>query len=350
MKIISDFFGGNIRTLSIENDTVHLDVDMRDSSGDWFYWAFAVEGAAGRTLHFVFPKNRVGYYGPAVSHDLSSWEWLGCKDGEDEFSYTFGKDEGRVYFAHHILYPEHRIDTLCEEYGLQRGVLCKGRCGSDVPLLSFGSGSNVILLTARHHACESTGSYVLEGVIRGLCENGIKDISVFAVPFVDYDGYKNGDQGKNRRPYDHNRDYDSEIPSIYPETEAIKRLAKENDIRFAFDFHSPWHKGGGNDVVMIIQKASVDRLKRFGRLLEESLTEDALRYETKNDLAPGVDWNNPDSPTFAKYMMATAQAEMAFTLETAYFGEPNNVVSAKKCIELGKSFADAIKKYMEGDV
>ena len=348
MKITSDFKGGNVRVINIENDTVYLDTDMRDSSGDWFYWAFAVEGAEGQTLHFSFPNNRVGYYGPAVSQDLLTWEWLGKKDGEEEFSYTFGKTESRVYFAHHILYPEERIDALARECGLSKSVLCRGRCGSDVPLLECGCGDKTILLTARHHACESTGSYVLEGVIRGLCEGGLDGFTVYAVPFVDYDGYLAGDQGKSRRPYDHNRDYDPQTPSIYPETEAIKALAKEKNVRFAFDFHSPWHKGGGHDLVMIVQKAKVELLNKFAKLLEGSITKNSLRYEAKNDLAPGVDWNNPNSPTFAKYMITEVGAEIAFTLETTYFGEADNVVSAEKCIALGRCFAEAIRKYTKG--
>ena len=141
---------------------------------------------------------------------------------------------------------------------------------------------------------------------------------------------------------------DPQVASIYPETEAIKRLAKEKSVRFAFDFHSPWHKGGGHDLVMIVQKVGVEKLRKFGALLEASITEDSLRYETKNDIAPGVDWNNPNSPTFAKYMASEVGAEISFTLETTYFGESDNIVSTEKCIALGRCFADAIKKYTEG--
>ena len=38
------------------------------------------------------------------------------------------------------------------------------------------------------------------------------------VPFTDYDGAQAGDQGKNRAPHDHNRDY---VEFLYPETKAI---------------------------------------------------------------------------------------------------------------------------------
>ena len=348
MKITSEFPGGNIKIVTIENDIIRLDTDMRDSAGDWFYWAFGVEAADGETLHFSFPKNRVGYYGPAVSHDLLKWEWLGHKDGEDEFSYTFGKDKGTVYFAHHILYPESRISDLVKNYGfIKIGTLTQGRLGSSVPLVRFGQGDKKILLTARHHACESTGSYVLEGVLQGLAENPVSGFEVLAVPFVDYDGYLSGDQGKSRQPHDHNRDYDPALPSLYPETDAIKKLAKDVGVDYAFDFHSPYHKGGEHDLCFIVQKANVEELRRFAAILESQITDSAFRYQTKNDLAPGVKWNNPASHTFANYMAKEVGAKIACTLETAYFGEPDNVASADKYLELGRCFAAAIKKYIE---
>jgi len=53
MNIHANFEGGNIKVLSIEEDTVFLQNDMRDSTGDWFYWAFCVEGAQGKTLTFT---------------------------------------------------------------------------------------------------------------------------------------------------------------------------------------------------------------------------------------------------------------------------------------------------------
>ena len=61
-------------------------------------------------------------------------------------------------------------------------------------------------------------------------------------------------------------------------------------------------------------------------------------------------WNNPNSPTFARYMVTEVGAEIACTLETAYFGESDNIISAKKCIALGKCFATAIIKYIKDNV
>jgi hypothetical protein len=41
-----------------------------------------------------------------------------------------------------------------------------------------------------------------------------ENVEVVIVPFMDKDGVEEGDQGKNRKPHDHNRDYIGE--SIHP--------------------------------------------------------------------------------------------------------------------------------------
>ena len=73
IKIHRDFIGGNIRVKSIDSDEITLENELRDSN-EWFYWAFCIEGAEGRELTFRMQNHRLGYYGPALSHDLKSWQ------------------------------------------------------------------------------------------------------------------------------------------------------------------------------------------------------------------------------------------------------------------------------------
>jgi hypothetical protein len=103
MRIHGDFVGGNIRVLREDGEHIYLNNELRDTQGDWFYWAFCVEGAEDKTITFHFPPIRLGYYGPAVSHDLKTWHWLRDEQMKiDSFTYTFGADEERVYFAHNM--------------------------------------------------------------------------------------------------------------------------------------------------------------------------------------------------------------------------------------------------------
>ena len=122
MRIHTCFPGGNIVVGGIENNTVRIERDIRDTEGDWFYWAFCAEDTAdlaGQTVTFLFPsKSRVGRFGAAVSRDLENWSWTESGEG-DRFTYTFSPGEDRVYFAHHMLYDTRRFSALCGRTGMR---------------------------------------------------------------------------------------------------------------------------------------------------------------------------------------------------------------------------------------
>lgn len=326
---------------------VFLENELRDSGGDWFYWAFCVENAQGNELTFHMEKDRLGYWGPAVSHDLKEWHWLGEQNG-DSFTYRFAENEDKVYFAHHILYPMERFSELTKRHGTEIKELCVTKKGRSVPYLEFGEGANTVVLTARHHACESTGSYVLEGVLEEILTHPIPNTRVFCVPFVDFDGVLDGDQGKSRIPHDHNRDY-IEAP-IYPEVAAIMRYAEGCGCHFAFDFHSPWHKGGENDNIFIVRNRAdrATEYDRFGALLEKESNKKSMDYSRENDHPSCTGWNQPSS-NFSYTMHCRHECHLAFTLESTYFGSEENKVSAKRLIELGKAFGRVLHQYVEED-
>ena len=347
MNISTAFSGGNAIFEILREDFVHIAPDLRDTNGNWFYWAFRVDHAAGKTVTFDFtPTAWVGPHGPAVSRDGLHWEWLMTSD-MSRFSYTF-PDDNPVYFAHDMLYQAERFDSLAEELKLPLQTLCVTAKGTPVPCFTFGQGDNHIVLTARHHCCESTGSYVLEGVLRELFPDPIPNCTFFVVPMVDYDGVKNGDQGKNRIPHDHNRDY---LPEpIYPQNRAIMAYAREHHTTMLLDFHSPWHVGGANNHVFLVHNTATPEatFERFGKLLEESLRPNALRYSRKNDFPAETDWNQSSHMKGALNLFAKTlpHLNMAFSLETTYFGTAYNRVSQEKLVELGRSYADALRKYL----
>mgnify|MGYP004530605949 FL=1 len=84
----------------------------------------------------------------------------------------------------------------------------------------------------------------------------------------------------------------------------------------------------------------------FGELFEAAGNAEAFRYERKNDYPPETGWNRVFRQ-FSVYMVKRPENDIAFTLETAYFGTPENPVDAKRLIEPGHCFAEALKKYIE---
>ncbi len=258
VTINTEFPGGNVEVLGNEAGVVKMAPDLRGDKA-WFYWYFeAVANEAGR-VKFIFPEKvagftngGIGFQGPAISTDSGkSWEWMGVDRVENNsFSYEFGKPNERVRFAVTIPYVEADLDAFLTRHAsnpnLKRSVLTKSEEGRNVELIQIGTPgpqTKPMLVTCRHHAAETMASYVLEGFLAEAMadsEFGRKfrqAYVLYAVPLVDTDGVEEGDQGKNRNPHDHNRDYGEN--SIYPEIRAIKKLDEEQDFRFALDFHCP---------------------------------------------------------------------------------------------------------------
>ena len=212
IAIRSDYPGGNITVEKIDAaaGVVALRPDLRDTKGNWFHWDFTLSGAAGRTLRFQFPKgyDYLSSLGPAISRDGGkSWRWLN-NDGRrhepnNAFDYTFAPDESETRFAVSIPYTQKDWDAASARWRGREGVIDE--------LLSGSPDAEWIRDNAD---------------------------CVF-VPFMDKDGVEDGDQGKNRRPHDHNRDY---FAGLYTSVRAFKELlVRESHGRriVFFDLHSP---------------------------------------------------------------------------------------------------------------
>ncbi len=346
MKIHADFECGNIRFLKQDENDIYLTNEMRGTIRDKaYYWAFCVEGAAGKTLNFRLDHEWVGPYGAAVSHDLINWSWTETSLDGAAFSYTFGENENKVYFAHDLLYTPSRLDALMSELGIKPYTVCKTQKGRDVPAFKFGDGRKNIILSSRHHACECPGSWVLEGMIREYVANPIEDTNIFVVPMVDYDGVTEGEHGKDRDPHDHNRDYIEE--NIYPEVGAIIDYASDKDIAYAIDFHAPSHRIGRSNRVYIVRKFPEleARFDKFSKFLEAHSGGDAMTYYMKNDVYPNVGWNKDTTPTFSTYFNTRPDCKLALTLEVTHYGTDDNKVSAQRLINTGKAFCRALDDF-----
>ncbi len=313
--IDTGFPGGNAIIESFDGDLVKLRPDLRDTVSGWFYWCFRVRGAAGRTLAFHFTQqDPIGARGPAISRDGGqTWQWLGREAADDShFSYAFPVDADEVFFGMGMTYTLAHLDRFLEPFSgspfLRRNLLCHSRAGRPVHALHLGRGDGAdkrhILITARHHACEMMCSYAVEGIIAAaLAEDSLghwfqDHAAVMIVPFMDTDGVEQGDQGKHRSPYDHNRDYSGE--SIYHETAALRRVVPQwlNGAPLVqLDLHCPWLRGGINELFYQVGRPDPQQWRnqqRFGQCLAAGLR-GPIPYDPTNDLPFGQGWNAPHS-------------------------------------------------------
>ncbi len=357
--IRSDFPGGNISVTKNSGATVEMAPDLR---GDrpWFYWYFEAEAVRAGAVRFVFPEKvigfkngAIGFQGPAFSADGGvTWNWMGTQNVDgSEFSYDFSKAGERVQLAVTIPYVGRDLNRFLlknvSNAHLKKIVLTKSRKGREVTLLQIGepgAGREPVLVTGRHHAAETIASFLLEGFLQAAMSDSPagkmfrKKHVLFAVPFVDRDGVEEGDQGKNRKPHDHNRDYGEE--SIYPEVQAIKKLDQKHDFRFALDFHCPTLVMNDHQVMYFVGAKehpayNFDNVSEFAKRIKERLPKSAphgpLVWLKKK--------SNP-APMNSRYFGFKKNAIMAATLEMP-FAPPGKLTDPKSCREYGKVLLQA---------
>lgn len=365
----ADFPGGNVILERIDGDTVYLKQDMRDSENWWFYWAFRLRGAAGRTVQVRFGKDNkpVGTRGPAMSLDGGwTWAWQSADFAPDRFSVVIPVDADEVLLAFADVYTQRQWTRFLERMGaspfLEPGVLTTTRKGRAVELLKVGcrdaAPQHRVVITARHHACESMASYVLEGLVEGILLESPDgawlrgNVEFLIIPFVDKDGVEDGDQGKNRRPRDHNRDYEGD--SVYVETAAIREQVpcwSANKFVAAIDLHCPYIREGSNETVFQVGSREPSvwlEQQRLGAILEQ-IPADALDYRKADNLPFGESWNvgvPAGNRTFIGWSASQPSVRLATTFETAYATAHDRVVSAAACRTFGNDLARALAIYL----
>lgn len=370
--IDADFAGGNIVLERQEGDTVFLRQDLRDTQGDWFYWCFRVRGAQGRMLTFRFTgSNVLGVRGPACSLDGGvTWHWLGrsCVEGQS-FTYRFPADAGEVRFSFGMPYLEDALKRFLDAHRDSPYVrveeLCKSRKGRSVELLRLGCLSGKpqcrVLVTCRHHSCEMMASYVLEGLMaETLAENASgrwlrENVEFLVVPFMDKDGVEDGDQGKNRKPHDHNRDYAGE--SLHPEVAALKKRVPDwvaDRPCFGFDLHCPWIRGSYHEDLMSPSRArSPENWQRAHSFLEtlEKTQSGTLGFPLAvSEKFFTWDGKQPDPKQTERtswgWMCTVPGMRWAITFEIPYANASGQEVNQTTARRWGHDFAIALQRYL----
>jgi hypothetical protein len=366
ISVTSNFPGGNIAVDEIEGDTIRLHQDLRDTIGWWFYWYFAIHSGAGQTLNFDFTdKDVIGVRGPAVSTDgAKSWNWLGTATVQGPtFRYAFPPEVRQVRFCLAVPYLDENLHSFLKRYdnhpSLRIETLCQSREGRNVELLRLGrldgKASQRVLLTARNHACEMMASYSLEGIMESILANDEiakwlnEHVEFMVIPFVDKDGVEDGDQGKDRRPHDHGRDY---IKGIYPEVRAIKALVPQwsgGQLKIALDLHCPELRARNIYFVGVSDQDIWTRVVHFCKTLERA-QKGPLVYSSRNNMPWGSSWNvdpGPGLESCANWASGIPQIKVASAIEIPYADVSGVAVTAESARLLGHDLARALYRQLK---
>ena len=364
-NLYSDFPGGNILIDKIKGDTIWIRPNLRDTQGEWFYWCFAVNNAKGKTLTFVLTKsNCLTSKGPATSMDGGNhWNWLNADSSWDSsFTYSFHTNS-EVRFSMGMPYTQKQFQQFIGPYRKSEFVTIDtlattkaGRCVERVILKAKSAKVKYkVLITTRHHACEMMGNYEMEGIIAEILKDEWlkNNIEFCLIPFMDKDGVENGDQGKNRIPHDHNRDYSG--TSIYASVAALRNWVpswSENKLVVTVDLHCPWIKAENNENIYVVGSSDekIAAQQQFFLSILKSTNNGELKTSEKSYFPYGKDWNSDEKATpglsFGKWSSQLDGVKLPVSIEFPYSNNEGQTITQDNARAFGTDLTKAIKKYL----
>ena len=121
---------------------------------------------------------------------------------------------------------------------------------------------------------------------------------------MDIDGVENGDQGKNRSPHDHKRDY--HYLCLYPEPKALMDHIQGMRRHFVIiDIHCPYIRDGIIETLYLEGSRQPDmalRQKEFSKQLQACAS--GLPYDDQDFVEYGKDWNTDSNYLSGKNLSA----------------------------------------------
>ncbi len=293
VTIRTDFPGGNGLALEIKELSGLVEVRFVAEPRNcpeamWFH--FRAEGLAGRALRCVLanPEQTLGgwdwsrnrpvwrradHFGdpPATGPQALGWARCGPAEkvetpaGRVEWAWDVPPGGASAEIAHCFPYQQADLDTTLAELSASPapgalavaeepagplastfiGVSQKGRPMVRLYTALPDASRPAVVLTARNHAGETPGSWVLDGALRHLAlRSDLRQAATWwAYPFVDLDDVVEGSYGKDPWPHDCNRSWGN---GMRAETIAIiadiRRLAAASAGVFLVDLHAPAHQ------------------------------------------------------------------------------------------------------------
>ena len=202
-----------------------------------------------------------------------------------------------------------------------------------------------LYLIARQHSGETSGSWVLHGLLERLAEKKAKNLTVWSLPLTNIDGIERGDYGKDNFPMDLNRAWGT--PPMRYENKVFQNdialWASRSNPFLALDFHSP----GGNENQgcycflpktenMTLDKISLKWAKRFA----QALPDDFACKEFGRIATHASRW---EAPCFSYHNFMNKFYKIpALSFEIPYSRIGDKILSIANYREIGHTIADVV--------
>ena len=391
VTIDTAFPGGGVIVVSKEENVITLDQDLSQCIPEeyhWFYWNFKVTSQSDRLVKFNFKwASSIGDGGVLYSTDGDkTWNYLGRTNNSHQY-FTYQLKAGEtVHFACALPYQYADLQAWLQELEalnsslisvdydfaktgfetftqeqINAGLANPNNDGKvyNIPMITLGNpdAPKYLFFTARMHACETVASFVLEGVVNDFAKLPADDpfwdeYCIYVVPMMDVEGVENGDQGKNRAPHDHNRDW-AEGEELYNVTKAVKAFvndltAADKKLDVFIDFHCPYlFNWAGN--YLAYGDWNVNEIKAFAAILEKTVAADTSAnkigydFDDVNSYSQNIT-NDPTKPD-AKNWFYKQGAIMTCSLETL-FTETNLLYQEDNLHQWGGNIAESLREFL----
>ena len=332
----------------------------------WFHFRVFAAGRHGLRVVLTNPEQTLGGWNWSDNclvwrGGQSSWRRTGAPEridtpgGRVEWAWQIDARGDVVEVAHCFPYQlEDLAATLVTLDGAHNSTMIGVTLGGRPLMRTFNclpsSERPGVFLAARHHAGETPGSWVLDGLLRHVAgARRLRDqITWWAVPFVNLDDVLAGSYGKNPWPHDCNRAYGPPAPRR-PEIGAVMadagRLKTGSARMFFADIHAPGHAERANYVPLRgwDEDSPVNPIgEEFANAFRRACPEDIRSPKAHITPAPSASLcGGMSSRSWAQEVLGVE----AVSLEISYQGNGSKYYTIKDYHRLGVALAETIAEW-----
>lgn len=369
VRLDTDFPGGNgvlIEATDAGPAVVRFAAEAKNCpQAMWFH--FRLTGLPGQEVRVVLanPEQTLGGPDWSTNHPLfrtrdAHWQRTGdplplaTPAGRTEWAWDLPCPDGSVEFAH--CYPYQLADmhaTLGELHAPwvreTIGVTIHGRAIPAVYSEKPDGNKPVALLTARHHAGETPGAWVLDGLLRAVdADRSLRErVAWSAIPMVDLDDVVEGSYGKDPHPHDCNRAYGvicrPEVAAVMHECYRLKGLG----LALLCDLHAPSHRERRSYVPIRgwSKDAVINPIAReFGERFQQAVPS-PLRSSIAHVLPPTTARSRYPGTSASRWVTEALHTD-GVCVETSYHGTESRDYTVADFRRIGQSLAETIADWV----